>query len=92
MFTYRVNFGELHKGEVRLSPGPMGEDFSGSRTVTSRNPLIHNGATTATKSERFEAEGVSPCCCRALSAASERLLATVNFREFLFFFSTHSGE
>ena len=79
-----LNFLELRKGEVRLSPGPMGENFSGSCIVTSRNSLIHNGATTATKSERFDAEGVPPCCCRVLTAASERLLATVNFGEFLF--------
>jgi hypothetical protein len=70
-----------------LSPGPRGENFSGSCIVTSRNPLIHDGATTATKSERFDAEGVPPCCGRALTAASERLLATVNFRESDF--STH---
>jgi hypothetical protein len=31
----------------------MGQDFSGSCTVTSRNPLIQKGATTATKSEPF---------------------------------------
>jgi hypothetical protein len=62
----------------------MGENFSDSCLVTSRNSLIHKGATTATKSERFDAEGVPPCCCRVLSAASERLLATANFREFLF--------
>src|SRR5215208_73401 len=59
-------------------------EFSGSCVVTSRNSLIHNGATPATKSGRFDAEGVPPCCCRVLSAASERLLATLNFREFLF--------
>jgi hypothetical protein len=53
--------------------------------VTSRNSLIHNGATTATKSERFGAEWMPPCCCRALTAASERLLATANFVEFLFY-------
>jgi len=63
----------------------MGENFSGSCIVTSRNPLIHNGATTATKSERFDAEEVLPCCCRVISAASERLLATVNFREHFFY-------
>jgi hypothetical protein len=68
----------------------MDENFSGSCIVTSRNSLIHNGATPATKSERFDADGVPPCCCRVLSAACERLLATVNFAEFLF--STHFGE
>jgi len=67
-----------------------GQYFSGSCDVTSCNSLIHIGATTATKSERFDAEGVPPCCCRVLSAASERLLATLNFGEYLF--STHLGE
>src|SRR5829696_6159764 len=50
------------------SPGPkedgtgillaalLGEHFSGSCTVTSRNPLIHNGATNGTKSKRFDHE------------------------------------
>ena len=80
----RDDFLELRQGEVRRRPGPMGENFSGSSIVTSRNPLIHNGATTATKSKRFDAEGVPPCCCRVLSASSERLLATVNFGEFHF--------
>jgi hypothetical protein len=79
-----MNFVELRNGEVRLCPGPMSPDFSGSCAVTSRNSLIHNGATTATKSKRFDAEGVPPYCCRVLTAASERLLATMNFREFLF--------
>jgi hypothetical protein len=63
----------------------MGENFSGSCIVTSRNFLIHIGATVATKSERFDAEGVPPCCCRVLTAASERLLATANFAEFRFY-------
>ena len=43
-----ANFGELRKDEVRLCPGPMGEDFSGSWSVTSRHPLIPIGATNAT--------------------------------------------
>jgi hypothetical protein len=42
-----ANFGE-RQGEVRHSPAPMGEDFSGSCNVASRNPLIHNGATNTT--------------------------------------------
>jgi hypothetical protein len=44
-----------------LSPGPVGENFSGSWSVTSRNTLIHNAATNATKSPRFEAEGAAKC-------------------------------
>jgi len=63
----------------------MGENFSGSCIVTSRNSLIHLGATTATNSERFDVEGVLPCCCQVLTAASQRLLATVNFGEFFFY-------
>jgi hypothetical protein len=51
-------FREGRRGAVRRSPGPNVQDFSGSCTVTSRNPLIHNGATTATKSERFGAGGL----------------------------------
>jgi hypothetical protein len=43
-----MDFRELRKAEVRLCSGPMGEKFSGSWSVTSRNPLIHNGATNAT--------------------------------------------
>jgi hypothetical protein len=39
------------------SLGPMGENFSGSCIVTSRNSLIHIGATTATKSGRFDPKG-----------------------------------
>jgi len=42
------NFLELRQGEVRLSPGRMGQDFSGSCAVASRNPLIHEGATNTT--------------------------------------------
>ena len=80
----RIRPGIQYTGEVRASPGLMGRDFSGSCTVTSRNSLIHEGATTATKSECFDAEGVPPCSRRVLTAASEQLLATVNFAEFLF--------
>jgi hypothetical protein len=45
---------------MRTSIGPhsMGENFSGSCIVTSRNPLIQKGATTATNSERFGAGGL----------------------------------
>src|SRR5687768_12727698 len=75
-------FVERRHGEVGLSTGPMGEDFSGSCIVTSRNSLLHNGATTATKSERFDAEGVPLCCSRVLGDVPNGLLATVNFVEF----------
>jgi hypothetical protein len=86
MFTYRVNFGELHKGEVRLSPGPMGENFSGSCIVTSRNSLIHNGATTATKSVRFDPIRCTKVFCHGVAPAPDGPFATVNFGEFPFFY------
>src|SRR5215218_6029690 len=62
----------------------MGEDFSGSRAVTSRNPLIQIGATNGTKSERFDVKGVPSCCSRVLGDAPEGPFATVNFAEFIF--------
>jgi hypothetical protein len=80
--VYVANFRELRKDEVQVSPGPMGEHFSGSRAVTSRNPLIQIGATNGTKSAGFDAEGGPSCRCRVLAAASDGHLATVNFREF----------
>src|SRR5215208_7495295 len=60
------------------------QDFSGSHTVTSRNPLVHKGATNGTKSPRFDAEGLLLCRCRGLAAAPDGSLATANFREFFF--------
>jgi hypothetical protein len=62
----------------------MGENFSGSCIVTSRNPLIHIGATIATKSERFDAKGVLQSLLSRAWQCVEELLATVNFREFIF--------
>ena len=56
-------------------------NFSGSGTVTSRNPLIHNGATTATKSERFDPKKCTRFFCHGVAAAPDRPFATVNFRE-----------
>jgi len=53
-----MNVVELRQGEVRLVPSPMGENFSGSCIVTSRNPLIHIGATTATKLGCIDPKGV----------------------------------
>jgi hypothetical protein len=43
-----------------VGPTPMGENFSGSCIVTSRNSLIHIGATTATKSGRFRRWRTAP--------------------------------
>jgi hypothetical protein len=66
------------------SPGPMGQDFSGSRAVTSRNPLIHNGATNATWAPHFDSEGVPLCSCQVLATVHVGSLATANFRDFFF--------
>ena len=76
---------EIRLADIRLVPGRKGEHFSGSCPVTSSNPLIHNGATTATKSGRFDPKGEQQALlswgCRCL----EESLATGNFAEFLFF-------
>jgi|SRR3954447_12861079 len=61
----------------------MGENFSGSWSVASRNPLIHNGATNATKWRRSDSEEAPPCRTRVLGAELDRSLATLNFRESL---------
>jgi hypothetical protein len=66
------------------SPDPMGQDFSGSCTVTSRNLLIHNGATTATKSGGFDPKGVQQGLLSRGWRCVDESLATLNFREFLF--------
>jgi hypothetical protein len=71
-------------GRSSVGPGPMGGDFSGSSDVTTRNILLHDGATNATWSGRFDAEGVAICPCKVLTAVQGGSLATANFREFLF--------
>jgi len=60
----------------------MGQDFSGSSTVTSRNSLILKGATTATKSEPFDPKGVHQALLSRACHCVEDPLATANFREF----------
>jgi hypothetical protein len=50
-----VDFRETRICELRLVSSPMGEKFSGSCIVTSRNPLTHIGATIATRSPSFGA-------------------------------------
>src|SRR5215217_226202 len=62
------------------------KNFSGSCTVTSRNPLIHIVATTATKSERFDPKRCARAFCHGVAAVPDGLLATPNFAEFSFFF------
>jgi hypothetical protein len=64
-------------------PRSDGRGFSGSWSVTSRNPLLHSGVTNATRSSRFDAEGVAPCRSGALAADLGGTLATTNFREYL---------
>ncbi len=80
-----MDFAFWRKGEVRLSPGPMGEHFSGSCTVTSRNSLIHNSATNSTKSPRFDAKGVLHNLLLSGYRCIDEPLATVNFGEFFFY-------
>src|SRR5215208_3955789 len=79
-----MDFASWRKGEVRLSPGSMGEDFSGSCAVTSRNPLIHKGATNSIKSARFDVKGVQRGLLSWGWRCVEEPFATVNFREFVF--------
>jgi hypothetical protein len=62
----------------------MGEDFSGSCTVTSRNPLIHNGATNSTKSARFDVRGVQRGLLSWGWRCIEEPFATVNVAELPF--------
>jgi hypothetical protein len=62
----------------------MGENFSGSCTVTSRNLLIHIGATTATKSGCFDPKGVHQGLLSGGWRCVEESLATANFGEFHF--------
>src|SRR5215217_6010188 len=76
-------FGQF-QGEVRLGPGPMGQEFSGNCDVTSRNALLHNGATNATRSQLSDPYEVSPGRARGSGAELGGPLATVNFRELLF--------
>jgi len=63
-----ANFVELRLGKVRSSPGPMGQEFSGNCDVASRNALLHNGATNATRSRRSDPEEVPPCHARGPGA------------------------
>jgi hypothetical protein len=77
--------GGARGGELRRTPfgrsshslGPMGQEFSGSWSVTSRHPLIHNGATNATWQVRFDPKLVPRCRSAALTAEFGRTLATI---------------
>jgi hypothetical protein len=60
-------------------------NFSGSCIVTSRNSLIHKGATTATNSKRFDPKRCTRVFCHGVGAAPDGPFATVNFVEFYFF-------
>jgi hypothetical protein len=79
-----MDFRELCRGEVRSSPGPKSQDFSGSCTVASRNHLIHSGATTATKSGRFDPKGVQHGLLSRAWRCVDEPFATANFGEFVF--------
>jgi hypothetical protein len=74
-----------HIVHAPLCPDLIGQDFLGSCAVTSRNPSIHNRATSVTWSPRFDAEGMPSCLCIVLGGALDGSLVTANFREFLFF-------
>jgi hypothetical protein len=63
----------------------MGEHFLGSCTVTSRNSLIHNGATNGTKLGRFDPKGEQQGLFSRACHCIEEPFATVNFVEFFFF-------
>jgi hypothetical protein len=69
---------------VRLGPAPMGEYFSGSSAVTSRNSLLHDGATNATRSRRFRPRRGAAIPLSRSRSPSDRALATPNFRELFF--------
>jgi hypothetical protein len=76
-----ANFRERRTAKFVLAPGPIGQGFSGSCGVTSRNGLIQKAETNATWSPCFDADNVAPCRCRVLGAALDGSLATPNFRE-----------
>ena len=44
--------------------------------------MIHNGATNSTNALSFDPEGVALFRCQVIAAASDELLATLNFGEF----------
>ena len=80
--------GQLDKEDTReksplrrssVGPGPMGQEFSGNCDVASRNALLHNGATNATRSRRSDSEEAPPCRTRVLGAELDGSLATPNF-------------
>ena len=59
----------------------MGQEFSGNCDVASRHPLLHNGATNATRSRRSDSEEAPPCRARGPGSCLARSLATANFYE-----------
>jgi hypothetical protein len=79
-----ANFSGRRYDEVRYGPGPMGQEFSGNCDVASRDALLHNGATNATWTGRFDPKTVPPWGSWALAAEIGGTLATPNFREYLF--------
>src|SRR5215212_8269830 len=73
-----------HIVHAPLCPDPIGQGFLGGCAVRSRNPSIHNSATSVTWSPRFDAEGMSACRCRVLDATPDESHATADFAEALF--------
>jgi hypothetical protein len=71
-------------GRSSVGPGSMEQEFSGNGDVASRNALLHNGATNATRLRRSDSEEVPPCLTRVLGAELDGPLATLNFRELMF--------
>jgi predicted dithiol-disulfide oxidoreductase (DUF899 family) len=61
LLVYHFMFGPAYEAGCPVCSSiadTLGPNFSGNCIATSRNPLIHIGATTATKSGRFDSEGV----------------------------------
>src|SRR4051794_17201912 len=80
--TYELLRTPLRRSSV--GPGPRGQEFSGNCDVASRNTLLHNGATNATRLRRSDSEEAPPCHARGPGSCLVRSLATANFRELLF--------
>jgi hypothetical protein len=79
------NFALAGSSKFGLAPDPFGQDFSGSRAVTSRNRLLHDGATNATWSLWLDTEVVPPSPSGVPGAEIGRSLATANFGELSFY-------
>jgi hypothetical protein len=63
------DYGELRKGEVRLTLDPIGHDFLGSCAVASRNSLIHNVQLLLPNRGILTPKGCSRVYCQGVDAA-----------------------